>query len=244
MTGVQVAGAPTAGRDTSMDRLRRFVRQNGLGLTFGLLFLLALLGEAVAGHADFNAQQLTEGLPPISFGRYVTSASFAADVAENWQSEYLQFFLYIVLTVWLLQRGSPESKAFGKAGRESDKDQLVGSYARPDSPRWAAANGWRRELLSNSLGIVMAVIFLLSWLAQSIAGAASFNERQLSQLQDPVSWPKYLTEPDFWNRTLQNWQSELLAVASMAVLSVYLRQRGSPESKPVGAPHTATGTEG
>jgi hypothetical protein len=90
----------------------------------------------------------------------------------------------------------------------------------------------------------MGAIFLLSWLAQSVAGVSAFNERQLSQLQDPVSWTTYLTAPDFWNRTLQNWQSELLAVASMAVLSIFLRQRGSPESKPVGAAHTATGVEG
>jgi hypothetical protein len=99
-------------------------------------------------------------------------------------------------------------------------------------------------LFSNSLGLVMAVIFLLSWLAQSVAGVAAFNEQQLSDLQDPVSWPRYLAEPEFWNRTLQNWQSELLAVASMAILSIYLRQRGSPQSKPVGAPHTATGSDG
>jgi len=90
----------------------------------------------------------------------------------------------------------------------------------------------------------MGAIFTLSWLAQSIAGMAAFNEQQLSHLQNPVSWPSYLTEPDFWNRTLQNWQSELLAVASMALLSIYLRQRGSPESKPVGAAHTSTGVEG
>ncbi len=224
--------------------VRRILRENSLGLVFGVLFVLALAGQALAGHAGFNQQQLTDGLPPISLGRYLTSADFAVDVAENWQSEYLQFFLYIVLTVWLLQKGSPESKPLDQAGTESDKDQLVGPYARDDSPAWARAGGWRRSLLSNSLGLVMGGIFLLSWLAQSVAGVAAYDERQLSQLQDPVSWPEYVTEPDFWNRTLQNWQSELLAVASMAVLSIYLRQRGSPESKPVGAPHTSTGVEG
>jgi len=223
---------------------RRFVRENSLGLVFGVLFLLALAGQAVAGHADFNQQQVTDGLQPVSFGRYVTSADFGVDVAENWQSEYLQFFLYLVLTVWLLQKGSPESKSLDQAGIESDEEQLVGQHARADSPSWARAAGWRRSLLSNSLGLVMGGIFLLSWLAQSIAGAAAFNERQLSQLQDPVSWAGYLTEPDFWNRTLQNWQSEFLAVASMAILSIYLRQQGSPESKPVGAAHTSTGVEG
>jgi hypothetical protein len=90
----------------------------------------------------------------------------------------------------------------------------------------------------------MGLIFVLSWLAQSVAGVSAFDERQLSQLQPPVTWAQYLIEPDFWDRTLQNWQSELLAVASMTILAVYLRQRGSPESKPVGAPHTSTGVEG
>ncbi|WP_327002558.1 hypothetical protein OHA72_46810 [Dactylosporangium sp. NBC_01737] len=224
--------------------MRKVVRENSLGLVFGVLFLLALTGQAFAGHADFNQQQLADGLPTVSMGRYLTSASFAVDVAENWQSEYLQFFLYIVLTVWLLQKGSPESKSLDQAGTESDEDQLVGPHARDDSPGWAKAAGWRRHLLSNSLGLVMGTVFLLSWLAQSIAGVVTFNERQLSQLQEPVTWLDYLTEPDFWNRTLQNWQSELLAVFSMAVLAIYLRQRGSPESKPVGAPHTSTGVEG
>jgi hypothetical protein len=143
-----------------------------------------------------------------------------------------------------VQKGSPESKPLLDAGQESDKDQKVGEHAGPHSPRWAREPGPRRVIYSNSLGLVMGGIFLASWTAQSIAGVADFNEQQLSQLQDTVSWGRYLGEPDFWNRTLQNWQSELLAVASMAVLSIYLRQRGSPESKPVGSAHTATGVEG
>ncbi len=224
--------------------MRRFLRQNSLGLVFGVLFLIVLVGEAVAGHAQFNQEQLTDGLPVVSFGRYLTSASFGADVAENWQSEYLQFFLYIFGTVWLLQKGSPESKSLGQAGLESDKDQKVGSYADESSPKWARVGGLRQTVFSNSLGLVMGLLFLGSWLAQSIAGTASFNERQLADLQDPVSWSQYLLEPDFWNRTLQNWQSELLAVASMAILAIYLRQRGSSQSKPVGTAHTATGIEG
>ena len=224
--------------------MKKFLRENSLGLLFGILFLIVLAGEAIAGHADFNQQQLTEGLPSISFGRYLTSASFGADVAENWQSEYLQFFLYIFFTVWLLQKGSPESKSLDQAGLESDQDQKVGPYADEDSPKWARVGGLRRTVFSNSLGLVMGLIFLGSWFAQSIAGTASFNERQLADRQDPVSWAQYLAEPDFWNRTLQNWQSELLAVASMAILAIYLRQRGSSQSKPVGTAHTATGVEG
>jgi hypothetical protein len=224
--------------------MRRFLRENSLGLVFGVLFLIVLVGQAIAGHADFNQQQLTDGLPPISMGRYLTSASFGTDVAENWQSEYLQFFLYIFLTVWLLQKGSPESKSLDNAGLESDQEQKVGRYADENSPRWARAHGFRLRLFSNSLGLVMGLIFLASWATQSIAGVAAFNEQQLSTRQDPVSWSKYLVEPDFWNRTLQNWQSELLAVASMAILAIFLRQRGSPQSKPVGTAHTATGIEG
>ncbi|WP_217215200.1 DUF6766 family protein [Streptomyces sp. AC550_RSS872] len=225
-------------------RVRRFLHENGLSLAFGSGFLLALCGQAVAGHADFNNALVTDGMAPIGLGAYLTSSDFAVDVTENWQSEYLQFFLYIFVTVWLLQRGSPESKELDKAGPESDEDQLVGEHAPPDAPRWARAGGWRQAVYSRSLGLVMGGVFLLCWLAQSVTGTAAYNEQQLRDLQAPVSWAEYLTAADFWNRTFQNWQSELLAVASMVVLSIYLRQRGSPESKPVGAAHTATGVEG
>jgi hypothetical protein len=224
--------------------VKTFLRENSLGLVFGILFLIVLTAQAFAGLADFNQQQVTEGLQPISLGRYLTSASFGTDVAENWQSEYLQFFLYTFLTVWLLQKGSPESKSLDEPGRESDRKQKVGGYADEDSPAWARARGWKLTVYSNSLGLVMGVIFVGSWLTQSIAGVAAYNEEQLGNLQDPVSWGQYLVEPDFWNRTLQNWQSELLAVASMAILAIFLRQRGSPQSKPVGTPHAATGVEG
>jgi hypothetical protein len=223
--------------------VRTSLRNNALGLVFGVLFLVVLVLQAFAGHADFNNRQLTEGLEPVSLGRYVTSASFATDVAENWQSEYLQFFLFIFLTVWLVQKGSPESKALDDVGRETDEQQKVGRFAQPDSPAWAKASGLRRTLFANSLGGVMGLIFLGSWYAQSVAGRAAFNEEQLADRQDPVTWAQYLAEPDFWNRTLQNWQSELMAVASMVVLAIYLRQRGSSQSKPVGSPHTATGVE-
>ncbi|HEX5201239.1 MAG TPA: DUF6766 family protein [Actinoplanes sp.] len=224
--------------------MRRRIRENSLGLTFGLMFLGVLVAQAFAGHADFNQQQLTSGLEPISLGRYISSASFGVDVLENWQSEYLQFFLYIYLTVWLLQRGSPESKELDKAGRESEREQKIGAFADAGSPAWARVRGVRLFLFSNSLGLVMGLIFVFSWLGQSITGMVSYNERQLADLQDPVSWGGYVTNPDFWNRTLQNWQSELLAVASMAILAIYLRQRGSSQSKPVGSAHAATGIEG
>lgn len=219
------------------------LRNYGLSIVFGLLLLAALTGQAFTGMAGVNERALDTGLPEVSIGAYLTSSEFAVDVAENWQSEYLQFFLYILLTVWLLQRGSPESKALDRAGRESDKDQLVGEYATADSPAWARASGWRRALFSSSLGLVMGFFFLLSWTAQFIAGRSAYNAGQLVDLQAPVSWSDYLVAPDFWNRTLQNWQSELLAVGSMVVFSIYLRERGSPESKRVGSPHSETAVE-
>jgi membrane protein implicated in regulation of membrane protease activity len=231
-----------SGREAGV--FRRFLRDNGLTLFFLALLAGALVGQAISGRAQYNNQQIAQGGHPIGMLGYLTGSDFAVDVAENWQSEFLQFFLYILVTVWLIQRGSPESKEPGKEGSESDADQQVGEHAGPDAPRWAHLGGLRGLVFSRSLGLTMGTIFLLSWLVQSIAGRAAYNAQQLAQREDVVSWTGYVTSADFWNRSLQNWQSEFLAVAAMAVLSVYLRQRGSPESKPVGASHQATGVEG
>jgi uncharacterized protein DUF6766 len=224
--------------------MRRFLHESALSIAFGVLFVGALAGQAFAGWQQFNAQQVADGLGEVTLGRYLTSADFAVDVAENWQSEWLQFSLFILMTVWLVQKGSPESKELDRAGAESMKDQKIGRYARRDSPAWAKTGDWRTTVFSNSLILVMGTLFLASWLIQSIAGWAAFNQDRLQQQQDPIGWGSYLVNADFWARTLQNWQSEFLAVGTMVVFSVYLRQRGSPESKPVGEPHTNTGVEG
>jgi hypothetical protein len=218
-----------------------FLRANALSLGFGVLFLVTLIGQALSGVSDFNAQQVANGLEPVSLLDYVTSSSFAVDVMENWQSEYLQFLLYILATVWLVQHGSAESKEPGEEGVESDEEQKIGPHADEDSPAWARAGGWRTGLFSRSLGLLMGGLFLLTWMASAVAGWAAFNSEQLGQRQDPVSFAGYFGEADFWNRSFQNWQSEMLAVGSMAIFSVYLRQRGSPESKPVGVSHAKTG---
>ena len=212
--------------------MKRALRNNGLSLAFGTLFLGTLVGQAFVGLADFNAGQIAHHGDPISLWRYIRSSEFGVDVLENWQSEYLQFSLFIFGTVWLLQRGSPESKELDKAGRESDAEQKIRTH------------GFRTWLYSNSLLLVMGSIWLASWFGQSVTGRVAFNADRFDHQQAAVGWWQYLGSPDFWNRTLQNWQSEFLAVGSMAVLAIYLRQRGSPESKPVGAPHTATGVEG
>jgi hypothetical protein len=222
----------------------RWVKDNSLSLGFGVLFVVTLVGQAFSGAAAFNADRISEGLEQISLLRYVTSSSFAVDMMENWQSEYLQFFLYVFATVWLIQRGSAESKEPEKTGIETDREQKVGTYAGEDSPPSVRADDWRTTLFSRSLGLLMGALFLLTWASSSVAGWAAFNNEQLGSYSDPVSWVAYLGQADFWNRSFQNWQSEMLAVGSMAIFTVYLRQRGSPESKPVGVPHHATGQTG
>ena len=222
----------------------RWLREQGLSLVFATLLLAALVGQALTGQASYNEQASGAHLPQMSLLQYVTSSPFAVDVAENWQSEYLQFLLFVLLTVWLVQKGSPESKPLDKVGRESDEEQKVGVHALSDSPAWARARGWRLSLYSRSLGLTMGLIFVVSWLAQLVAGRSAYNAERLRELEEPLGWGEYVAAPDFWNRTLQNWQSEFLAVGSMVVLSIYLRERGSPESKPVGQPHTSTGVEG
>jgi hypothetical protein len=220
------------------------LRDHGLSLAFLALFLAALTGQAIAGHADYNNDQLAHMGETISLWRYLSTSSFAQAVMENWQSEYLQFTSYIFLTVWLVQKGSPESKQLDQAGTESDREQKVGEYATDRSPAWARVRGVRLWLYSNSLVLVMGTIWFGTWFAQSVAGWSAYNDEQVEHHEAVLSWIGYLGSADFWQTTLQNWQSEFLAVGSMAVLSIYLRQRGSPESKPVGSPHEATGIEG
>ncbi len=225
--------------------MRRFWRDNSLSIVFGLMFLAALAGQSVAGHAKFNDEALSHHQHTISYAHYLLTSSFGNAVMENWQSEFLQFSLYILLTVWLIQRGSPESKEPGKQGGESDEDQKVGEHAGPDSPRWARlTGGLRLAIYENSLVLLMAAIWLGSWFVQSVTGWSDSNSDQLVHGDHALSSWQFLGTADFWEATLQNWQSEFLAIASMAVFAIYLRQRGSPESKPVGAPHSATGVEG
>jgi hypothetical protein len=224
--------------------VRRFLKHNGLSLAFLGMFLAALVFQAIAGLAEFNDEQDMHGDPHVSLWRYLTSSAFGAAVMENWQSEYLQFTLFALLTVWLLQRGSPESKELGREGRESDEDQLVGEHAREDSPRWARVDGLRRRVYENSLLLVMAAIWIGTWFAQSLTGVTEYNAERLDHHMETLSWLEYLGSANFWERTLQNWQSEFLAVGSLAIFAVYLRQRGSPESKPVGASHHSTGVQG
>jgi hypothetical protein len=228
----------------------KFLRTNGLSIFFLAIFLASLAGQAVSGHNLYNedeishAKLLHEQPQTISLGRYVTSSDFAQAVTENWQSEYLQFTLFIIVSVWLIQRGSTESKAPGREGLESEEEQKLGRHATEQSPRWARLGGWRTAIYSNSLLIVMGIIWIGSWFAQSVSGWSKYNTEQLNHKEATISWVSYLHSSDFWQTTLQNWQSEFLAIGSIAIFSVYLRQRGSPQSKPVGEAHTKSAVEG
>ena len=224
--------------------MRKFIYENSLSLFFGAILIGALVAQAFVGHDVYNQDQLAHHGETISLERYVTSSAYGSAVMENWQSEYLQFTLFLLATVWLVQRGSPESKELGKAGLESDEEQLLGAHSSPKSPRWARARGLRRRIYSNSLLIVMGLIFLGSWFAHSVTSWSEFNADQLEHGEQGLSWLGFVGSSNFWEETLQNWQSEFLAIGSMVVLSIYLRQRGSPESKPVGAAHEATSVQG
>jgi hypothetical protein len=219
---------------------RGFLRDNSLSLAFLVLFLAAVAGQALAGYRLYNEEQRQHGEATVGFLDFVTSSRFAVEVTENWQSEFLQFALYIVATIWLVQRGSSESKPPGKEGAGSDEEERLGRHAGRASPLWARAGGLRTRIYSNSLALLFAALFVASWVAQSISGWRDYNAEQESHGDIIVSWATYLRQPDFWDRTLQNWQSEFLAVGAMAIFAVFLRQRGSPESKPVGAPHSET----
>jgi hypothetical protein len=218
----------------------RFLRENGLSLFFAAILIGSLAGQSFTGLHAFNAEALAHDEPTYGWWRYVTSSEFGGDVMENWQSEFLQFTLYIFATIWFMQRGSSESKSKDQLGLMSDQSQRVGGYARERSPAWAKAAGLRRRLYENSLGLAMTACFLGSWLCQSLTNWRSYNHDQLDHGGATIGWGEYWANSDFWARSLQNWQSEFLAVGTMAVFAIYLRQRGSPESKPVGAAHDET----
>jgi hypothetical protein len=224
--------------------MRRFLFENGLSLFFATIFAVTLLGQSFAGQHAFNSDQQMHGGESVSWLDYVLSPEFGGAVMENWQSEFLQFTLFILATVWLVQKGSNESKPLDSVGLESKQEQKVEEFAPDNAPGWAKARGATRVLYENSLLTLMGLLFFASWAVQSLGNWREFNSEQLEHDGATVSWGRYLLDPDFWERTLQNWQSEFLAVGTLAVFTIYLRQRGSPESKPVGAPHDETGSSG
>jgi hypothetical protein len=222
----------------------RFLRENSLSIVFGVLFLAALVGQSVAGYFEYNEQQRVHMQPPLSYPGYLFSADFGQSVLENWQSEYLQFALFIVATVWLVQRGSPDSKELERRGRETDEEQRVGRFADEHSPVAARVGGLRLRVYQHSLFLTMIGIFFVSWIVQSLDGWSSYNQDLAEHRLPAVGWLGYVGSSTFWESTLQNWQSEFLVIGSVAVFAIYLRERGAAGSKPVGAARDETGSEG
>ena len=224
--------------------MRRFARENGLSLFFLAIFAITLVGQSFAGQHKYNAVQIEHDGAPFSWWSYVTSTAFGSAVMENWQSEFLQFSLFIGATIWLVQKGSNESKVVKDAGLESKVQQRIGRNAPAGAPRWAKLDDWRTRIYENSLLFAMTAIFFATWFAQSLNNWREFNDDARQHGGQAIGWTRYVWNADFWERTLQNWQSEFLAVGTMVVFTIYLRQRGSPESKPVGAPHDETASSG
>jgi hypothetical protein len=224
--------------------MRRFARDNGLSLFFLGIFFATVAAQSFAGQHAENADLAEHGADPISWWTYVHSPSFGGALMENWQSEFLQFSLFIAATIWLVQKGSNESSSLDEMGAESDRKQLIGRYTPAGGPHVARRNDLRTRVYENSLLLVMTLIFFATWFGQSLNNWRVFNEDRASHQLPGIAWGHYLVNADFWEKTLQNWQSEFLAVGAMVVFTIYLRQRGSPESKPVGAPHQETGTSG
>jgi hypothetical protein len=219
--------------------VRSIWRNCGLSITLVSLFLLFLAAQTITGWREQNHDRAQHHLGVISLAEYVRSGSFVEATAENWESEFLQMAVYVLFTVSLFQRGSSESKSPDEPA-EVDRDPRA-SKNRPDAPWPVRAGGLWLRIYENSLSGVFVLLFIISFALHAAGGAAALNEENRLHGDPTVTVWGYLATSRFWYESFQNWQSEFLAIASMVVLSIFLRQRGSPESKPVDAPHSETG---
>jgi hypothetical protein len=219
--------------------MANFWRNNSLSIVLFALFVLLWAGQSVTGWR-VEVQDLEEhGRPPIGYREYLTSGGFAEATAEDWESEFLQMAAYVLLTVFLRQKGSSESKKM-EGEEEVDADPRE-ERSNPRAPWPVRHGGVMLKVYENSLGIAFAVLFLASFVIHAAGGAAEYNQEQALHGSPPTTLWGFVGTSEFWFQSFQNWQSEFLAVGSIVVLSIFLRQRGSPESKPVAAPHDETG---
>jgi hypothetical protein len=216
----------------------RFLRNNGLSLVLVALFALFLGAQSYTGWQVANEERQEHGQPELVYTAYLRSGHFIEATFENWESEYLQMGAYVLLTVWLFQRGSSESKDLDNPetdppGEENRQD--------PDAPWPVRQGGLALVLYENSLSLALLLLFLLSFVLHAIGGTWTSNEERTLHGDAPQTVWQFMQSTQFWFQSFQNWQSEFLAVLSLVVLSIWLRQRGSPESKKVAAPHHETG---
>ncbi|RPE13101.1 hypothetical protein EGT74_06085 [Chitinophaga lutea] len=219
-----------------MKQQHSFLYRNGLSIVFFGILLICWIGQAYTGWLQFNKELEEKGMEPLRFGPYLGSPHFFEATFENWESEFLQMGMYVILTVILRQKGSAESK-------DLDKKEAVDREPKPgkDAPWPVNKGGWWLRLYKHSLSLAFFFLFAVSFVLHFIGSRGTYNIEQLAAHEPPASVSEYLLNSKFWFESFQNWQSEFLAVGSIIVLSIFLRQWGSPESKPVDAPHSETG---
>lgn len=219
--------------------MRRMLHNNGLSIVLFLFFLFSLTGQSITGFHEYNDDQQEHRQPTVSFGEYLTSGHFVEATFENWESEFLQMAAYVVFTVFLFQKGSSESKTPDTI----DRVDVVPKQSRKDkdSPWPVRRGGFVLKLYENSLALVFVLLFLASFTLHAAGGAKVYSQDQIQHGGQPVSLTQYLGTSRFWFESFQNWQSEFFSMGAMVVLSIWLRQKGSPESKPVDSSHSETG---
>jgi hypothetical protein len=205
------------------------------------LFVASLAGQTISGFFEHNEELRDHGKPELSLVTYVASPHFVEATAENWESEFLQMAAYVLLTAFLFQRGSSESKKLDEP-EAVDRDPRHATKL-AGAPWPVLRGGWVLRVYESSLSLAFLVLFLISFWLHAAGGAAEYSAGALAHGGTPVGVVEYLGTSRFWFESFQNWQSEFLSLAAMVWLSIYLRQRGSPESKPVDAPHWQTGAE-
>ena len=221
-------------------RIPAFLHDNGLLLACLGLFVVFFVGMVVSGAATYNQEQQEHGSQEqVSVLRYLTTGDFVEATFENWESEFLQMGMYVVLTAFLFQRGSSESKPLNEPAPQDQDPREAG--ANQWTPWPVRKGGWVLLLNEHSLAIVFFVLFFASWALHAMGGVNAFNEEQVQHGEAAISVWRYMTTSQFWFESMQNWQSEFIAVAAIIGLSIFLRQRGSAESKPVAEPHRHTG---
>jgi hypothetical protein len=220
--------------------MHRVFRENGLSIVLVTMFLLCLIGQSMAGQRDYNSEQREHGEAEVSYGAYLGTAHFWEALAENWESEFLQIFAYVLLTAFLYQKGSAESKKLDEP-ELVDRDPGAGR-PKPNAPWPVRRKGLVLTLYQHSLSLAFLLLFLVSISLHAAAGVGEYNAEQATHGESTaLSGLQYMGTSRFWFESFQNWQSEFLALAAVVILSIFLRQRGSPESKPVDSPHSETG---
>ena len=218
-----------------------FLYRNGLSLVLLAAMLIFWIAQAYTGWQDHNEELAECGRSGLTLTGYLSSGHFASATFENWESEFLQMSMYVLLTIGLRQKGSAESKK-PKGEEGADEEEVDREpQARADAPWPVRRGGIWLKLYSNSLSIAFALLFLLSFWLHFAGSLRDRNDEELAKDKPLTTASEYLTDNHLWFESFQNWQSEFLAVASIVLLTVWLRQKGSPESKPVDAPNGQTG---